>query len=126
SLRPEVIEKIETVCMSKGISNFFVESLTNGYNHSIIGYKLAEKWNFPKYIIDAIRYHHIPAQTTDDNRFIVFITYLSNSIYYYKRNMVKFEHINQRVLKTFNLENRENFDVLCKGLFAKFENSLKN
>lgn len=125
SLRPEMIEKIEAICHAKGINNFFVESLTNGYNHSVVGYKLAQKWRFPPYLIDAIRYHHIPLQASEENRTLVYITYLANSVYYYKRGSLKFENINRKILKTFNLEEKDNFEVLSKGLFAKFENSKK-
>lgn len=123
SLRPDTLEKIEKLSQTREISNFFLEELTSGFNHSIVGFKLAEKWNFPDYIIDSIKYHHIPLLAENKNKNIVFITYLSNALYHYKNHEIKFENINQAVLKTFNLDKKDDFDMLCKGLFTKFENS---
>ncbi len=42
----------------KGIPSIVVEKNLFGYDHVEIGTILGEKWNFPKNILDTIKYHH--------------------------------------------------------------------
>lgn len=121
SLNPDIVEKIQTLCTERGINNFIVETLTNGYNHSILGACLAEKWNFPPFIIEAIKYHHIPLEADEKDQPRIFMIYMANSIYYYKRNSLTFEEINFQLLKYLNLTDKEKFDSFVKPIFAKFE-----
>ncbi len=38
-----------------------------GYNHSQIGTEIANKWNFPPVLVEAIRYHHDPEKAKNEN-----------------------------------------------------------
>lgn len=53
-----------------------------GFDHAEIGAKVAEKWNFPEELVEAIRYHHEPEavenKTKEAN--LVDITHLSDAI----------------------------------------------
>ena len=49
SIRPEMIARIKTICHEKGISHTLLENLANGYNHTLIGFKLAENGIFPTF-----------------------------------------------------------------------------
>ena len=65
ALNPELLEKIKKICREKGIAQDMIENLTSGYNHSIIGGRLAEKWNFPEALKEIIRYHHVPSEAKE-------------------------------------------------------------
>lgn len=118
SLNQEVVKKIEAICREKKININLVENLTNGYNHSAIGAKLAEKWNFPENIVTTIRYHHIPLASEEPFQKLVFIIYLSNELYYYQKGLRTFEDFNEIVLSAFNLNDQNKFKLLT-GKLAK-------
>ncbi len=42
------------------------EEKTLGFNHSEIGGKVAEKWNFPCGLVESIKYHHTPGNAKKD------------------------------------------------------------
>lgn len=118
SLKPDISDKINKICNEKGIGNDILENLTDGYNHAIIGAKLCEKWNFSEDLIQAIRYHHIPLESDIKHQEIVFVVYLANIIYYYKRNEFKFENINYQVLKYLKLTEESDFKILTNSIIS--------
>lgn len=40
------------------------EAAVLGFNHAQVGAKIAEKWNLPKELVEAIEYHHSPEKAT--------------------------------------------------------------
>lgn len=120
SIKPNLMENIQKICFDKGVNNFIVENLTDGYNHSIIGARLAEKWNFPEFLIETIKYHHIPLQASEENQDLVFVTHLGDVIYYYLINEIEFDDINYKVLQRFNLTNKEDFTKMVDIFFNEF------
>ena len=121
SLKPNIIDKISKICNEKGISSNVVENLTDGFNHSIIGAKLAEKWNFSKALVEAIKHHHIPLGASEKNQKLVFIVYLANIFYYYKRKEYAFSNINYQVLKSLNLTEQKEFDKVFQTIDSILE-----
>jgi putative nucleotidyltransferase with HDIG domain len=121
ALEPDLVNKLQEICVEKGINNFIVESLTNGYNHSIIGAKLAEKWNFPEFLIETIKYHHIPLESSDEHKQLTYLVYLANKLYYYRRGETTFDTINYLVLDNFSLSKRDQFDSFTKPIVAKYK-----
>ncbi|MBN2546451.1 MAG: HDOD domain-containing protein [Spirochaetes bacterium] len=103
SLNPNVLNQISNVCHKKGLNVNIVENFTEGFNHSIIGALLAEKWQFSENIISVIKYHHSPNDMKGNMSDIVNIVYLSNIIYYYKRNEFLYNNIELNVLLNFNI-----------------------
>jgi putative nucleotidyltransferase with HDIG domain len=122
AIKPEIINKVKDLALRKGININILESLTSGYNHSIIGYELAKKWNFPDFIQESIKYHHIPLQTSDENLAIVSIVYFADRIYYYKHKEINYSDINFNVLKSFNLSNVKDFELVSQSIIMKYEN----
>ncbi len=122
TLQPELVEKINAICVNKGIPLSSLEDLTKGYNHSIIGSQLSEKWNFPEKFVQAIKYHHIPLEASPDYKSLVYVIYLGNEIYYYLRGEHKFGDINYLVLKFFNLTEQPAFDEFVKKIESTIEN----
>jgi len=112
SLKPEMLDKIKKICREKNISEYLIENLTDGYNHSLIGAKLAKKWNFPEHLVNAISTHHNPLDVNKNYIDMGYITYLADRIYYYIRNEINFDSIKSEVLERYNLLKKENFDNL--------------
>lgn len=52
--------EIETLSMKERIDFVEAEEQVLGFNHSIVGTRLAEKWNLPISLINVIRHHHKP------------------------------------------------------------------
>jgi putative nucleotidyltransferase with HDIG domain len=59
--QPEEQEKILLLLNDPGKTLLDAEKEVLGTDHTEIGHALAQKWHFPNYIADAIRYHHCPA-----------------------------------------------------------------
>ncbi|MBN2546450.1 MAG: HDOD domain-containing protein [Spirochaetes bacterium] len=125
SLNPYLIKKIENLCHEKEININLVENLTNGFNHSLIGSSLAIKWKFSENIIETIKYHHLPLDCKEEFKDLVYVVYLSNELYYYKRNEVQFDNINYNVLKYFKIEEKNNFDIIIMKMYNLLE-KIKN
>jgi putative nucleotidyltransferase with HDIG domain len=119
SLKPNISQKINKICNDKGISSTILENLTDGYNHSIIGAKLCEKWNFSENIIQVIRYHHIPLESDLKHQEMVFTVYLANIVFYYRKKEFEYDKINYQVLKFFNLTKHEDFEKLVDSISLK-------
>ncbi|MEJ2663822.1 MAG: HDOD domain-containing protein [Spirochaetia bacterium] len=121
TLQPELVDKINKICATKGIPLSSLEDLTKGYNHSIIGSQLSQKWNFPEKFVQAVKYHHIPLEASQDYKSLVYVIYLGNEIYYYTRDEHTFGDINYLVLKFFNLTDQKGFDEFVQKIVAALE-----
>ena len=58
--------------MAAGVRRLDAEQMLLGMNHAEIGARLAERWNFPEPLVDAIRYHHEPERATIDPLLVSF------------------------------------------------------
>jgi putative nucleotidyltransferase with HDIG domain len=61
----EKTPKMLQLAQLKGNTFSQVERMLLGYDHAEVGAYLAETWNFPKEIVEAIKYHHDPEQCPD-------------------------------------------------------------
>lgn len=116
SMNRELEQKLEKVCREKHIPVAVLDDLTDGYNHSLIGAKVAENWNFPGKYIEAIRYHHIPLEAAEEYRAVTYAVYLGNEIYHYERGERDFNDLNYMVLSFFGLEQIDSFHNLLEEL----------
>ena len=74
-----VLEQISEIIKNREIrTSTIIEEISIGISHSTIGALIAEKWNFPEYIVEAIRYHHSPLNSGRDYTEICRIVYLAN------------------------------------------------
>ncbi|MBW4827130.1 MAG: HDOD domain-containing protein [Clostridiaceae bacterium] len=55
------------------------EKLVLGFDHAKIGSKVAQKWNFPKDLVEAIEYHHTPEKALE-NPELVSIVHVADAI----------------------------------------------
>lgn len=120
ALKPHMMKRIKKLCKEKGLSQNFLEQLTNGYNHAIIGGKLAEKWNFPQLLTELIRYHHVPTESQDENFPMVSCIYLADFFYYHRRGDASYTDINYLVRQFFEITNNESFEKLFKKVEDSF------
>lgn len=121
SIKPGLIDSINDLCLKNGMNSFSVESTINGYNHSVIGSKLSEKWNFPDFLYEVIRYHHIPHDYRIKNKSVVYTVYLADAIYYYLRNTGDFENIDGKILEYFDFQEKKSFIEYCNTVFEKYD-----
>ncbi len=70
-----IIEMVET----ENISFLEAEKIILGFDHAQVGGKVAEKWNFPKELVEAIEYHHTP-EKTKENLDLVSIVHIADAI----------------------------------------------
>jgi len=109
SLHKDLENKITDLCREKHIPVSILDDLTDGYNHSLIGSKIAEKWNFPEKYINVIAFHHLPVEVEEQYKLLTYSVYLSNEIYYLNKGERNFNDLNQLVLRYFGLNQKENF-----------------
>ena len=50
------------------LSLWEVEEKLIGINHARVGGLMAKKWDYPKVLVDAIRYHHLPGDLNNNSR----------------------------------------------------------
>ncbi len=56
----QIVEHVD----SENKSFMYVEEEILGYNHGEVGARIAEKWNLPKDLVEAIALHHNPEEAT--------------------------------------------------------------
>lgn len=116
SMNRNLEKSLKDLCTQKYIPISILEDLTKGYNHSMIGSEIAEKWNFPEKYITAIAYHHVPLDVSDEYKELLYAIYLGNELYYYLRDEREFYDLNYMVLEFFGLEGEEHFNEFIQSL----------
>lgn len=119
AIQPNILKQIEKACLVKGLKQEVLDNLTSGYNHSLIGAKLAEKWNFPEDLVQVIQFHHIPLQADDEYSNLVTVIYLANILYYYRRNKFEYENINYTILERLNLEKKSQWTAFSDKILGQ-------
>ena len=76
----ESIEKISRMVATGGYSFLEAEEAVVGINHAALSGKIAERWNFPEEIIDALSYHHRPDFMEKNNNVIMWLVYLADQV----------------------------------------------
>jgi len=109
SVHPQLLDHIKDFCTAKGIEKSTFEDLAGGMNHSEIGARVAEKWNFPESLVAAIRFHHEPALMTTDFKDVVFTVYLANVFCEFESGGMTFDQIDKGVLQDFGFLSDKQF-----------------
>ncbi|MDR1909049.1 MAG: HDOD domain-containing protein, partial [Spirochaetaceae bacterium] len=98
-VHPDLLDKIRRFCSEKGLPASTFEDLSAGLNHAEIGALVAEKWNFPAPLINAIRYHHDPLSAPEEYRDLTEAVYLANMFCEYENQTAGFEQFDSAVLE---------------------------
>jgi putative nucleotidyltransferase with HDIG domain len=72
-------KKIERLVEEKNLSFWEAEKEALGIDHTELGGKITEQWNFPNSIVLAVRYHHTPFLTPEEHD-VVQLIYLCDLI----------------------------------------------
>jgi len=121
SLHPDLLERIRGFCSEKEIPSGMLENFAAGMNHAEVGSLIAEKWNFPDQLIDAIRYHHSPLECKEENRDIVFSVYLANALTDLERELIIYDQIERWVLGDFGIQTKEQLTRIQDRLAGAFD-----
>ena len=120
SFRPELMDHIKEFAVEKGLSAELLENMAAGYNHSEVGARIAEKWNFPPSLVDAIKYHHSPLQCQTQNKAIVYCIYLANCLANIERRTLSFDQIEKKILDLFKISDEQRFSDLLNRLSSDY------
>lgn len=122
SANEELTDQIERISANRQMrTSTVLEEVSMGVSHSTIGKMIAEKWNFPAFIREAISFHHSPMLASEENRDIVFITYLANSLCLIEESKFDYYYIEDEVLKRYNLESEEKFTEMHNSFKEQFK-----
>ncbi|AHC13584.1 HDOD domain-containing protein [Salinispira pacifica] len=121
SVHPDLISNIANFTNQKGIPSHLFEDFSAGLNHAEIGAMIAEKWNFPEILIDAIRFHHDPHSADKNYRMIVDTVYLANALANIDEKTNGYEQIDPTVISRFNIPTMDHLMRIHAKLSQKFE-----
>ena len=118
---PDFINGVRKMSAEKNVSSDIFEKLLAGVNHAEIGARVAENWNFPDVIVNAIRYHHAPDSAPAEVQKLVNVVYLADLMTHYQKGEVAFYQIDVEVLKEFKLANEGQFQKISDQLLVAFK-----
>jgi putative nucleotidyltransferase with HDIG domain len=121
SLHPDLLERIRGFCREKEIPSGMLENFAAGMNHAEVGALIAEKWNFPDQLVDAIRYHHSPLECKEQNRDIVFSVYLANALTDLERELILYDQMDRWILGDFGIQSEEQLSRIQQRLTGAFD-----
>ncbi len=116
----ECTGRIKDICAAKEIGTEMMEYILSGANHAEIGARIAEKWHFPKNIIDVIRYHHCPDAAPEASQTLCSIVYLADLIVHYQLKEIDFYQIDAAALNRFGITSEEQFKIISDKLLFVF------
>jgi len=121
SLSSDLINRMTNLSESKKVSISDIEKAALGLTHSEVGGKIANKWKFPKQLINAVTYHHEPDEAGDKNFNFVAVTYLSNIFCHHKEyEPVLYTSINKAVLTELKITTETQFEAIHKTLYESY------
>lgn len=97
-----------------------LEESTLGISFPEIGAMLARKWNFPENILYAIRYQLRPLHVDESRITLVYPVYLARCMAEVLKGVQRFEFIEYRVLKAYDLLDRDVFNRALADLEGRF------
>jgi HD-like signal output (HDOD) protein len=120
-LHPDMIERMQRFCSSKGIPSSVLEKFSFGLNHAEIGSLLARKWNFPDQLVEGIALHHDPLSASQPMKDIVYSVYLANAMCDYERGLLVFDQLERPVMSDFGLKTEDQFKALLEKARKSFD-----
>lgn len=121
SANADLTNQIENITVNRQMrTSTALEEVTMGISHSAIGKMIAEKWNFPEYIVEGIAYHHSPMNPEIKNRDAVFITYIANCMCLIEENKFDYLFMEDEVLANYAINSSESFDAFHESLKKQY------
>ncbi len=95
-----------------------------GTNHTIVGEKIARKWQFPESLISAIRYHHEVQQAPEQFKFLVAIIHLADILAMISGNGTGIDslayELDPTALKLLKIENENQVDHIIMDIDMEY------
>lgn len=117
---PDFLENLKNICEEKDVSPELIEKIVSGVNHGEIGAVIAEKWNFPKTLINTIRYHHNIEKAPKDLKTLICVINLADAISHYQDYEMDYYQIEPEVLSEFKITSEEEFSEISEKLEKAF------
>ncbi len=109
---PKTAKKIAEEARSRLlITETFMEEIAIGISHPAIGGMVAEGWNFPEYLVEAIRRHHDPLGSSASSEAVVDVVYLANMFCGIETRKYEFQYIYESILQRYQLQDEKAFDA---------------
>lgn len=118
-----IMDQLVTISAAKSIPFQIIEQMVEGTNHELVGAKIAEKWGFPKKLIDTIRYHHEPENAPDESKKLVYLVSFANLLTYYEAGEIDYYQIPEDILSMFRITSEENLQTLITRLQEAYKKS---
>jgi len=101
----DLVNKVSKLVENRKIrSSTIMEEIAIGISHSTIGALMANKWNFPDYLVEAINYHHTPLHADSSYKKIVSVVYLANIFAGIETKKYDLSYIEAEVMDILELE----------------------
>ncbi|OHD64030.1 MAG: hypothetical protein A2176_05400 [Spirochaetes bacterium RBG_13_51_14] len=116
-----LVNQISEIVKNRKIrTTAILEEITIGISHSTIGALIAETWNFPEDLVEAIRYHHAPLNPEIRNSDLVMIAYLANQMSNMESKDTDLLFIESEVLEAFGIGSRADYDEFYRRLRNRY------
>lgn len=116
------MKKIAEIVHNRNIvTSTVMEEISIGISHSEIGALVSEKWNFPDYLTQAIRYHHAPQNIQTEYKDIVDTVYLANLLCGVEKRKYQYYYTNEHVLERFKINSEDELKEFHQEIKNKFE-----
>ncbi|MBN2159494.1 MAG: HDOD domain-containing protein [Spirochaetes bacterium] len=119
----KLVKKIAGIVKNRKITTTTMEEISIGISHSTIGSLIAERWNFPEYLVEAIRHHHSPFNCSEKYRDVVYTIYLANMMAGIEDRRYSFFYIEESILERFELTDQSRFNEFHERLKGKYEST---
>ena len=120
TVHPDLLDRIRDFCGEKDIPVQTFEDIAGGMNHSEIGARIAEKWNFPESLVASIRFHHEPALMTTDFKDVVFAVYLANTFCEFENGGMTWEQVEPLVIQDYGFQGEGQFRKIVEQFTEGF------
>jgi HD-like signal output (HDOD) protein len=114
NLHKDTAMRISDFCERRGIPTTILERMSDGIDHAEVGARLAERWNFPDVLINAIRYHHMPLKAHPPYRDVAMVVSVANEL----AHMATYDpnRIDIRILRHVGLDNADKAKQIFESL----------
>ncbi len=113
TIEPEITHKIQKIAgMKENLDSHVLEEITLGIDHTTLGSLICKHWKFNEILIKVINFHHSPHMAPVKYKNIVYIVYLAYVFSEIENRKFRFEIVDEDVLEFYNLEDREQFEML--------------
>lgn len=126
---PDEFNTILNVVKEKNISYLDAEEKILGVSHAEIGGWLAERWNLPDNLVDAIRYHHKPTKSERNQELTILIHCADVFASNLGTNNIIFDanhDFNREALELLDLPTKEKQDSFVEKYTSIFKSDIEN